>query len=136
MAKLPFITPVQVSNILLPSNKHNTPSLTYIILSYFTISFIATIPTTPTDDTQYIPSSDPNVTNLMVSHYNCEKQHNLRQFNLLNVKLCTEAPPNIQHANVQARVHVRAKAKRVSAYKCEAHAKKERKICFQGNVKY
>ena len=25
------------------------------------------------------------------------KQHNLRQFNLLNVKQCTEPPSNIQH---------------------------------------
>ena len=60
----------------------------------------------------------------------------LRQFNLLNVKQCTEAPSNIQHANIQARVYVRAKAKRIRAFKCEAYAKKERKICFQGNVKY
>ena len=45
----------------------------------------------------------------MVSHNDCEKQHNLSQFNLLNVKQCTEAPFNIQHANIQARVYVRAK---------------------------
>ena len=73
---------------------------------------------------------------IIVSHYDCEKQHNLRQFNLLNVKQCTEAPSNIQQANVQTRVYVRAKAKRIRAFKCEAYAKKERKICFQGNVKY
>ena len=72
----------------------------------------------------------------MVSHYDCEKQHNIRQFNLLNVKQCTEAPSNIQHANIQARVFVRAKAKRIRAFKCEAYVKKERKNCFQGNVKY
>ena len=72
----------------------------------------------------------------MVSHYDCEKQHNLRQFNLLNVKQCTEAPSNIQHATIQTRVYVRAKAKRIRAFKCEAYAKKERKICFQGHVKY
>ena len=72
----------------------------------------------------------------MVSHYDCEKQHNLRQFNLLNVKQCTEAPSNIQHASVQARVYVRAKAKRIKAYKCVAYAKKEKKICFQGSVNY
>ena len=56
----------------------------------------------------------------MVSHYDCEKQHNLRQFNLLNVKQCTEVPSNIQHASVQARVYVRAKAKLIKAYKCVA----------------
>ena len=62
--------------------------------------------------------------------------YNIRQFNLPNVKQCTEAPSNIQHANVQARVYVRAKAKRVRAFNCEAYAKKERKVCFQGNVNY
>ena len=72
----------------------------------------------------------------MVSHYDCEKNHNLKQFILLNVKPCTEAPSNIQHTKVQARVFIRAKGKRVKAFKCEAYAKKERKCCFQGSVKY
>ena len=72
----------------------------------------------------------------MVSHYGCEKHHNLRQFNLLNDKQCTEAPSNIQHANIQARVYVRAKAKRIRAFNSEAYAKREREVCFQGNVKY
>ena len=52
------------------------------------------------------------------------------------MKQCTEAPSNIQHASGKARVYVRAKAKRNKAYKCVAYAKKERKICFQGSVKY
>ena len=72
----------------------------------------------------------------MVSHYDCAKQHNLRQFNLLNVKQCTEAPSDIKHASVKARVYVRAKTKRIKAFKCVAYAKKERKVCFQGSVKY
>ena len=72
----------------------------------------------------------------MVSHYDLEKQQNFCQFNFLKVKQCTEAPSNIQHANVKARVYVRAKAKRIKAYKCVTYAKKERKICFQGSVKY
>ena len=72
----------------------------------------------------------------MVSHYDCAKQHTLRQFNLPNVKQCTEAPSDIKHASVKARVYVRAKAKRIKAFKCVAYAKKERKVCFQGSVKY
>ena len=71
----------------------------------------------------------------MVSNYDCEKHHNLSQFNLLNVKQCTEAPSNIQHAIVKPRDYVRANAKRIKAYKCVAYVKKERKICFQGSVK-
>ena len=93
------------------------------------------MPITITDTENYLLSDDPNITNPMVSHYDCEKQNNLRQFNLLNVKQCTEAPSNIQHASVQARVYVRAKAKRIKVHKCVAYAKKERKICFQGSVK-
>ena len=72
----------------------------------------------------------------MVSHYDCAKQHILRQFNLLNVKQCTEAPSDIKHASVKTRVYVRAKAKRIKAFKCVAYAKNERKLCFQGSVKY
>ena len=52
----------------------------------------------------------------MVSHSDGEKQHNLRQFNLLNVKPCFEASSNIQHAKVRVRVNVRSKAKRVKAF--------------------
>ena len=77
------------------------------------------------------PSDDPNITNFMVSHYDCEKQHNLRQFILLNVKPCPEAPSNIQHAKVKARVYVRAKAKCVKAFKSEDCAGKEGKFFFK-----
>ena len=52
------------------------------------------------------------------------------------MKPCTEAPSNIQHARVKARINVREKAKRIKAYKCEAYARKERKNCFQGSVEY
>ena len=83
---------------------------------------------TPTNTDNYLPSDDPKITNLLVSHYDCEKQHNLGQFNLLNVKQCTEVPSNIQHANVKARVYVRAKPKRIKAYKWVACAKKEKKL--------
>ena len=58
----------------------------------------------------------------MIFHYHCAKQDNFCQF--INVKQCTEAPSNIEHANVQARVYVSAKAKRIKAFKCEAYAKK------------
>ena len=33
----------------------------------------------------------------MVSHYDCAKQNNLRQFSLLNVEPCKRAPSDIQH---------------------------------------
>ena len=64
------------------------------------------IPIQFTDTDIYLPSDDPNITNLLVSQYHCEKQHKLRRFNLFNVKPCTEAPSNIQHAKVKVREEV------------------------------
>ena len=52
---------------------------------------------------------------------------------MLIVKQGTEAPSKIQHAIVKARIYVRAKTKRVKAFKCEAYAKK---VYFQGSVKH
>ena len=59
----------------------------------------------------------------MVSHYDCAKQNNLRQFSLLNVEPCKQAPSDRQHKKTQATVYVRAKAKRIKAFKCEAYIK-------------
>ena len=131
MAKLFSTILSLVSNIQLPFNTHIILFITHLLLFSLNSYFTSSIPINPTDDDKYLPSDDPNITNLMVSHYDCEKQHNLRQLNLLNVKQCTEAPFNIQHANIQARVYVRAKAKRIRAFKCEAYAKKNEKFAYK-----
>ena len=72
--------------------------------------------------------------NPIVSHYRCEMQHNLCQFNVLNVKQCTDAPSQTKHANVRAKVYVRAKTKRIEAFTCKAYAKKENN-CFKARLK-
>ena len=136
MAKLLSLTHTLVSNIPLLSKLCSTLYITNIILHFYLFDITLSIPITSSDTDNYLPSDDPIITNLMVSHYDCAKQHNLRQFNLLDVKQCTEAPSDIKNASVKARVYVRAKAKRIKAFKCVAYAKKERKICFQGSVKY
>ena len=136
MAKSHSVTHTQVLNILPLFELFTTFYITTLILYSHLFNFISSIPITPSDTENYLPSDDLNITNLMVSYYDCAKQHNLRQFNLLNVKQCTEAPFDIKHASVKARVYVRAKAKHIKAFKCVAYAKKERKICFQGSVKY
>ena len=136
MATLSSVTHTLVLNIRHPFKSYTTSYITTIILFLHFFNSTFSIPIALPDTENYLPSDDPNITNLMVSHYDCAKQHNLRQFNLLNVKQCTEAPSDIKHASVKARVYVRAKAKRIKAFKCVAYAKKERKICFQGSVKY
>ena len=136
MAKSLFVTHTPVLNILPLSKLYTTFYITNLILYLHLFNFTFSKPITPFDTENYLPSDNLNITNLMVSHYDCTKQQNLRQFDLLNVKQCTEAPSDIKHASVKARVYVRAKAKRIKAFKCVAYAKKERKICFQGSVKY
>ena len=136
MAKSHSVTHTQVLKILPLFELFTTSYITTLILYLHLFNFTFSIPITPSDTENYLPSDDPNITNLMVSHYACAKQHNSRQFNLLSVKQCTEAPSDIKHARVKARVNVRAKAKRIKAFKWVAYAKKERKICFQGSIKY
>ena len=131
MAKSHFVTHTPVLKIL-PFSKLYTPFyIATLILYLHLINFTFAIPITPSDTENYPPSDDLSITNLMVSHYDCAKQHNLRQFNLLNVKQCTEAPSDIKHASVKARVYVRAKAKRIKAFKCVAYAKKKEKFAFK-----
>ena len=79
----------------------------------------------------HISEQNPNILNLMVYHYDCAKQNNLRQFSLLNVEPCEQAPSDIQYTKTQATVYVRAKAKRIKAFKCEAYIKTERVRCSQ-----
>ena len=136
MATLSSVTHIPVSNIQHLFKPYTTFYITNLILYLHLFNSTFSIPITPSDTENYLPSDDPNITNLMVSQYDCAKQHNLRQFNLPNVKQCTEAPSDIKNASVKARVYVRAKAKRIKAFKCVVYAKKERKICFQGSVKY
>ena len=101
----------------------------YVQIIFYTrlcnILYSHTIPIELTDTDNYFFPDDPNIKNLMVSHYDCEK-HKLRQFNLLSLKPCTEAPSNTHHAKVRARGYVRAKTKRGKAFKYEAYAKKGR----------
>ena len=115
MAKSSFVTHTPVLNIPLPSRLHTILYITILILHSHLFTFTFSIPITPSDTESYLPSDDPNITNLMVSHYDCAMKHNLRQFNLLNVKQCTESPSDIKHASVKARVYVRAKAKPLNA---------------------
>ena len=99
MAKSSFATHTPVLNIPLPSRLYTILYITNLILYSHFFTFTSSIPITPSDTENYLPSDDPNITNLMVFHYDCAKQHILRQFNLFNVKQCTEAPSDIQHAS-------------------------------------
>ena len=107
MANSSFVTHSTVLNIPLPFRLYAILYITDLILHSLLFTFTFSIPITPSNTENYLSSDNPNITNLMVSHYDCAKQHNLRQFNLLNVKQCTEAPSDIKHASVKARVYLK-----------------------------
>ena len=88
MAKSCFTTFIQASNSLHHSKTHMFTI--YLQIVYYTsLCFIFlyshAIPIKLTDTDNYLPLDDPNITNLLVSRFDCGNQHNLRQFNLLNV---------------------------------------------------
>ena len=116
-------TSFQYKNTPFFNNYYNV----FVTFIWYTCHF----PIEITDTDNNLPFDVPNITNLTVSHYDCPTQHNLRKFNFLNVKQCT----NIEHSHVQARVDVRAETKRVKAFQCDAYASNEQKLCFQGSFK-
>ena len=76
---------------------------TYIIHIVHSLVHPSTAPKVDaTNSENHISDQDPNILNLMVSHYDCAKQNNLRQFSLLNVEPCKQAPSDIQHTKTQA----------------------------------
>ena len=99
----------------------------YTHLCHIFLYSVSSIPIEVTATDNCPLPDDPNNKTIMVSHCDCKNQHNLRQFNLLNVKPRPEAPSKVQQAKFKAAVYVRAKAKCVTAFKCEADAKKKRK---------
>ena len=113
-AKSHSVTHTQVLNKLPLFKLFTTSYITNLILYLHLFNFTVSIPITPSDTENYLPSDDPNFTNLMVSHYDCAKQHNLRQYNLPNVKQCTEAPSDI---NTQVLKHVYMSEQKLNAIK-------------------
>ena len=88
MTKSCFTTHTQASNTQLPFETHIFTSYIQIICYTLLCNILIyshAIHIELTDTDKYLPPDDPNITNLMVSHYDREKQHNLRQFSLPNV---------------------------------------------------
>ena len=104
--------------------------ITYIVYLIHLTNTTSVPKADTTNPEHHISPQVPNILNLMVSHYGCAKQNNLRQFSLLNDEPCKQAPSDIQHTKTQATVYVGAKAKRIKAFKCEAYIKTEKVWCF------
>ena len=72
----------------------------------------------------------------MVSHFDDSKQHIIRQFSLTRVQNSAQAPSVLESTRAISNVFVRAKAKRLKAWTCEAYFKCEKFVCAQSDYKY
>ena len=65
---------------------------TYIVFIIHIVNSTSVPKVVTTNSENHISEQDPNNLNPMVSHYDCAKQNNLRQFSSLNVETCKQAP--------------------------------------------
>ena len=79
-----------------------------------------------------IETNDPRITQLLATHYDCSIQYNLRQFSLTWVQKCTQAPSEKEFTGNFASVFIRAKVKKIKAFRCSATIQKTRVFCVQG----
>ena len=108
-------------------------SFCYLLLSLCSFLLLTYSLDTSSD---HVDPNDPHFSDLLVSLYDCSKQHNLRQFSLRRVQPCSQAPSCFESTRAIVNVFVRAKAKRFKAWTCEAYVKREKFVCAQSDYKY
>ena len=86
-----------------------------LLLKYFTLLILSL-----GSSSAIVEPNDPHVSDLLVSHYGCFKQYNLRQFSLTLVQPCAQTPSALESTFALANVYVRAEAKCLEARTCEA----------------
>ena len=72
--------------------------ITYIVYLIHLANTTSVPKTDTTIPENHISPEDPNIINLMVPHYDCAKQNNLRLFGLLNVEPCKQAPSDMTYS--------------------------------------
>ena len=102
-------------------------------MSFLLVHFLFYLLTSPvlvfsqvSSTSDHVDPNDPHIPDLLVSHYDCSKQHNLRQFSLTRVQPCVQAPSAFESTRAIVNVFVRAKAKRLKAWTCEAYVKRKK----------
>ena len=105
--------------------------LFFLLLNYFTL-FILSLDSS----SDIVGPNDSHISDLLVTHYDCSKQHNLRHFSLTRVQPCAQAPSAFESTRAIANVFVRAKAKRLKAWTCEVYVKREKFVCAHSDYKY
>ena len=103
----------------------------FLLLKYFILLILSLYPSI-----DMVEPIDLHVSDLLVSHYDCSEQYNLRQFSLTRVQPCAQAPSAFESTRAIANVFVRAKDKRLKGWTCEAYVKREKLVCAHPAYKY
>ena len=88
--------------------------ITYIVYLIHLANTTSVPKADTTNPENHISPQVPNILNLMVSHYYCAKQNNLRHFSLPNVEPCKQAPSDIQHTKLNQQYMLEQKQKNQS----------------------
>ena len=102
-------------------------------LSYFLFCFLS-LTSSRDSSSDHVDPNDLHISDLLVSQYDCSKQHNLRQFSLTRIQPCSQASSSFE--STRAIVNVRAKYKRLKAWTCELYVKREKFVCAESDCKY
>ena len=79
-------------------------SFSYFLLSFYSL-FSLTFSIESSSD--HVDPNGTHISDLLVSHYDCSKQHNLRQFSLTRVQTCSQAPSSFENTRAIVNVFVR-----------------------------
>ena len=90
---------------------------------YYFLSSLLLVVSQNTPSSDHVDPNDPHISDLLVSHYDCSKP-------------CVQAPSAFETTRAIVNVFVRAKAKRLRAWTCEAYVKREKFVCAQSDYKY
>ena len=86
--------------------------------------------------TDLVEPTSPHISDILVSHYDCSKQHNFRQFSSTQIQPYAQAPSSVESTCAIANVFVRANARRPKAWTCQAYVIRENLVCVQSNYTY
>ena len=75
---------------------------------YYFLSSLLLVVSQTTSSSDHVDPNDPHISDLLVSHYDCSKQHNLRQFSLTRVQPCVQASSAFETTRAIVNVFVRA----------------------------
>ena len=110
------------------------PPLFLYHLSSFLFCFLPiTFSTDSSSD--HVDPNDRHISDLLISHYDCSKQHNLRQFSLTRVQPCSQAPSSFEVLALW-KMFLSVPKLNVSKLGPAKHTLNVKNVCAQSDYKY